>query len=56
MKGKARVFGQDLMRGEHIVGTGGGVRKRETASLKGGLTHGITIHAYDAYGAAGRQA
>ena len=28
------------MRGEHVVG-------RETASLKGGLTHGMTIHPYD---------
>ena len=38
-KGAARVFGQDLMKGEHVVG--------ETASLKGGLVHGTTIHPYD---------
>lgn len=37
--GLARCFGQDLMRGEHVVG--------ETASLKNGLTHGTTIHPYD---------
>jgi hypothetical protein len=37
-KGKARTFGQDLMRGEHVVGT---------PSLKGGLTFGTTSHPYD---------
>jgi hypothetical protein len=38
-KSPARSSGQDLMRGEHTVG--------ETASLKGGLTHGTTIHHKD---------
>jgi DNA modification methylase len=38
----ARVSGQDLMRGEHVVG-----KSRQTASLKGGLTLGTTIHPYD---------
>lgn len=38
-KGLARSNGQDLMRGEHVVG--------ETARLKGGLVHGTTIHPYD---------
>jgi hypothetical protein len=38
LKGKARTFGQDLMRGEHVVGT---------PSLKGGLTFGTTSHPYD---------
>jgi hypothetical protein len=43
-KTNARVFGQDLMRGEHVVGE----RKRtETASLKGDLTFGTTMHPYD---------
>lgn len=37
----ARTFGQDLMRGEHIVG-----QKKETASLKGGLTFGTTFNPY----------
>lgn len=42
----ARTFGQDLMRGEHVVGQG----RTETASLKGGLTHGTTMHPYDGQG------
>lgn len=72
--GYARTFGQDLMRGEHVVGegkrkrranaepAGGGgggwkalnekmaanrAKLQQTASLKGGLTHGTTIHPYD---------
>lgn len=40
----ARTFGQDLMKGEHVVG------QPETASLKGGLTLGTTIHPYDETG------
>lgn len=39
-KGKARTFGQDLMRGEHVVGG------KHTASLKGGLTLGTTTDPY----------
>lgn len=46
-KSPARCFGQDLMRGEHTVG--------ETASLKGGLTHGTTIHPYDGSSSDGTQ-
>jgi ParB-like chromosome segregation protein Spo0J len=58
-KRKAATFGQDLMRGEHVVGQTQDLRgglthrtttdpyRKETASLKGGLTHGITAHAYD---------
>lgn len=37
----ARVFGQDLMRGEHVVG-GGKVKASETSDLRGGLTHRTT--------------
>lgn len=44
-KGKARTFGQDLMRGEHVVGTSS-KRKRESASLDGGLTFGTTMDPY----------
>lgn len=40
-KTAARTFGQDLMRGEHVVGG-------ETASLKGGLTWGTTMSPYAA--------
>ncbi len=48
-RGLARSFGQDLMRGE---GTNvlPGKRQPETASLKGGLSWGTTIHPYDATG------
>lgn len=48
-RGLARTNGQDLMRGE---GTNvlPGKRTPETASLKGGLTHGTTIHLYDKTG------
>ena len=44
----AAAFGQDLMRGEHVVG--GGMEDKpqaQTASLKGGLVHGVTVHPYD---------
>src|SRR5688572_317648 len=44
-KANARTFGQDLMRGEHIVG--GGSKMKQTASLKNGLAIGTTIHPYD---------
>jgi hypothetical protein len=44
-KGKARTFGQDLMRGEHVVGEGG-KKRSHTASLKGGLTLGTTTDPY----------
>jgi hypothetical protein len=44
-KGKARTFGQDLMRGEHVVGqrsTG----NTETPDLRGGLTFRMTMNPY----------
>lgn len=48
-RGLARTNGQDLMRGE---GTNvlPGRQVRETATEAGGLTHGTTIHPYDATG------
>lgn len=45
-KTAARTFGQDLMRGEHVVGNGKAAK--ETASLKGGLVRNITADAYRA--------
>lgn len=46
-RGKARTFGQDLMRGEHIVGgaraNGAG---RQSNDLRGGKTHRVTADPY----------
>lgn len=46
-RGKARTFGQDLMRGEHIVG---GARAngtgRQSNDLRGGKTHRVTTDPY----------
>lgn len=45
--GYARTFGQDLMRGEHVVGqTGMKPGRKHTASLKGGLTLRTTTDPY----------
>lgn len=53
-KSYARTFGQDLMRGEHTVKTGGDMnKKKETASLKGGLTWGVTNDPYRQKGKSG---
>jgi len=45
-KADARTFGQDLMRGEHVVGGGRALsestRQNHTASLKDGLTFGLS--------------
>jgi hypothetical protein len=49
----ARCFGQDLMRGEHVVGRQAGRQagmSGQTASLAGGLTLGTTIHPHDGQG------
>lgn len=42
-RARARSFDQDLMKGEHKLGTS----SKQTPSLKGGLTLGTTIHPYD---------
>lgn len=43
-KPNARTFGQDLMRGEHVVGTT--KKKGQTEDLRGGLTHRTTTDPY----------
>lgn len=50
-KDKARCFGQDLMRGEHVVGQGkpakqAGVDSGESQDVRGGLTHRTTTDPY----------
>lgn len=63
-KPNARTFGQDLMRGEHVVGQGKGKRSTkfgndtaQTEDLRGGLTHRTTTDPYRAKkGKGGRMA
>lgn len=47
--GPGREIGQDLMRGEHVLGTST-KGSPETASLEGGLTWPTSIHPYDVTG------
>lgn len=51
-RGKARTFGQDLMRGEHVVGQGKNARRdgdgQQTNDLRGGKTHRVTTDPYRA--------